>query len=123
MTSILKTMELFRNVLLLTHLAGMAGILISLLRSRTKISMGLTHSALTARVAGLALVAIRYPLHNQDPMKWPLIDNTKILMKLTFVLIILALAFANKKKETISSNVWTWIAALTIGNIIIAVVW
>jgi hypothetical protein len=35
----------------------------------------------------------------------------------------LALAFANKKKETISFNVWAWIAALTIGNIIIAVVW
>jgi hypothetical protein len=35
----------------------------------------------------------------------------------------LALAVANKKKEPISSNVWAWIAALTIGNIIIAVVW
>jgi hypothetical protein len=38
-------------------------------------------------------------------------------------LIILALAFTNKKKESISSNVWAFIAALTIGNIIIAVVW
>jgi len=56
-------------------------------------------------------------------MKWPLPDNAKIGMKLTFVLIILALAYANKKKESISANVWAWIAALTIGNIIIAVVW
>jgi len=56
-------------------------------------------------------------------MKWPLIDNAKIGMKLTFVLIILVLAFINRKKETISSNVWNWVAALTIGNIIIAVVW
>ena len=71
-------MELTRNVLLLIHLAGMAGILLSLLRSRTKIATGLLHSALTALVAGLALVAIRYPLHSQDPMKWPLIDNAKI---------------------------------------------
>jgi predicted neutral ceramidase superfamily lipid hydrolase len=116
-------MEMTRNVLLLTHLAGMAGILISLLRSRTKITMGLTHSALTALVAGLALVAIRYPLHNEDPIKWPLIDNAKIGMKLTFVFIILILAFTNKKKESVSSTVWSWIAALTIGNIIIAVVW
>ena len=116
-------MELTRNVLLLIHLAGMAGILLSLLRSRTKIATGLLHSALTALVAGLALVAIRYPLHSHDPMKWPLIDNAKIGMKLTFVLIILVLAFINRKKETISSNVWNWVAALTIGNIIIAVVW
>ena len=121
--SILKTMELARNVLLLLHLAGMAGILISLLRSRTKIATGLTHSALTALVAGLGLVAIRYPLHSQDAARWPLPDNAKIAIKFTFVLIILALAFANKKKERISSNVWAVIAGLTIGNIIIAVTW
>ena len=116
-------MELVRNILLLLHLAGMAGILISLLRSRTKIATGLVHSALTALVAGIALVGIRYPLHNSDPMKWPLPDNAKIGMKLLFVLIILALAFTNRKKETISSTVWATIGALTIGNIIVAVVW
>ena len=116
-------MELVRNILLLLHLAGMAGILISLLRSRTKIATGLVHSALTALVAGIALVGIRYPLHNSDRMKWPLPDNAKISIKLLFVLIILALALANRKKETISSNVWSFIGALTIGNIIIAVVW
>ena len=114
-------MELVRNILLLLHLAGMAGILISLVKTRT--TTGLVHSALTATVAGIGLVGIRYPLHNSDPMKWPLPDNAKIGMKLTFVLIILFLAFLNRKKETLSSNVWSWIAALTIGNIIIAVVW
>ena len=116
-------MEMVRNILLLLHLAGMAGILISLLKTRTKIATGLVHSALTALVAGIALVGIRYPLHNSDPMKWPLPDNAKIGMKLTFVLIILALAFTNRKKETIPSNVWSLIGALTIGNIIIALVW
>ena len=116
-------MEIARNILLLLHLAGMAGILVSLLQSRSKLSAGVTHSALLALTAGIALVGIRYPLHNSDPMKWPLPDNAKIGIKLVFVLIILALAFANKKKESISSNVWAWIAALTIGNIIIAVVW
>jgi hypothetical protein len=116
-------MELTRNILLSLHLAGMAGILISLLKSRTKIATGLVHSALTALVAGIALVGIRYPLHDSDPMKWPLPDNAKITVKLLFVLIILALALTNRKKETISSTVWSLIAALTIGNIIIAVVW
>ena len=112
-----------RNILLLLHLAGMAGILISLLRSRTAIATGLVHSALTALVAGIALVGIRYPLHDSDPMKWPLPDNAKISIKLLFVLIILALALTNRKKETISSIIWSFIGALTIGNIIIAVVW
>ena len=116
-------MELVRNILLLLHLAGMAGILVSLLKTRTKIATGLIPSSLTALVAGIALVGIRYPLHNSDPIKWLLPDNAKISIKLLFVLIILALAFTNRKKETISSNVWSFIGALTIGNIIIAVVW
>ena len=116
-------MELLRNILLLLHLAGMAGVLISLIKTRTKIATGLVHSALTATITGIALVGIRYPLHDSDPMKWPLPDNAKISIKLLFVLIILALAFTNRKKETISSTVWSMIGALTIGNIIIATVW
>jgi NAD/NADP transhydrogenase beta subunit len=115
-------MELVRNILLLLHLAGMAGILISLIKTRTKIATGLVHSALTATVTGIALVGLRYPLHDSDPMKWPLPDNVKITIKLLFVLIILALAFTNRKKETISSTIWSLIAALTIGNMIIALV-
>ena len=116
-------MELARNILLGIHLIAMLGILFSLLTSRKKLSPGLTHSALLALVAGIALVGIRYPLHDSDPMKWPLPDNAKISIKLLFVFFILALAFTNRKKETISSNVWSFIGALTIGNIIIAVVW
>jgi hypothetical protein len=116
-------MELARNILLLLHLVGMAGILISLLRSRSTISAGVIHSASLALVAGLGLVAIRYPLHSQDPTRWPLIDNAKIGIKFIFVLIILALGFMNKKKEQVSSTVWSVIAALTIANIIVAVVW
>jgi hypothetical protein len=115
-------MELLRNILLLLHLAGMAGILISLIKTRIKIATGLVHSALTATVTGIALVGLRYPLHNSDPMKWPLPDNAKITIKLLFVLIILALAFTNRKKETISSTIWSLIAALTISNMIIALV-
>ena len=101
----------------------MAGILISLIKTRTKIATGLVHSALTATVTGIALVGLRYPLHDSNPMKWPLPDNAKITVKLLFVLIILALAFTNRKKETISPNVWPWLTGLTISNIIIAVTW
>jgi hypothetical protein len=116
-------MKIVRNTLLLLHLAGMAGILISLIKTRTRIATGLLHSTLTATITGIALVGLRYPLHDSDPMKWPLPDNLKVTIKLLFVLIILALAFTNRKKETISSNIWSMIGALTIGNIIIAVVW
>jgi len=116
-------MEIARNILLFLHLAGMAGILISLLKSRTTIATGLVHSALTATVAGIALVGIRYPLHTSNPVQWPLPDNAKIGIKLFLALIIVALSFIYRKKETVSSNVWATLSALTIGNIIIAMVW
>jgi uncharacterized membrane protein YadS len=116
-------MELARNVLLILHLAGMAGILISILASRTKLSSGISHSALLALIAGIGLVGIRYSLNSADPTKWELIDNAKITVKLIFVIAILAITYANKKKESLSPMVIPWIAGLTIGNIIIAYVW
>jgi uncharacterized membrane protein YadS len=116
-------MELARNVLLVLHLAGMAGILISLLASRTRLSPGVTHSALLALVAGIALVGLRYGLHSEDPVKWETVDNAKITIKFIFVLAILVIGFVNKKKESLSPMVVPWIAGLTIGNIIIAYVW
>ena len=116
-------MELTRNVLLILHLTGMAGILISLLASRTKLSAGVTHSALLALVAGIALVGVRYGLNSQDPVKWEAIDHVKISIKLTIVLAILVIAYANKKKSTLSPIVLPWLGGLAISNIIIAYVW
>ncbi len=116
-------MELTRNILLILHLAGMAGILISLLASRTKLSAGVTHSALLSFITGLALVGIRYPLVDADPVKWEAIDHVKISIKLVIVLAILVIAYVNKKKTTLSPMVLPWLGALAISNIIIAYVW
>lgn len=113
-------MELARNVLLILHLAGMAGILISILASRTKLSSGISHSALLALIAGIGLVGIRYSLNSADPAKWELIDNAKITIKLIFVIAILAITFVNKKKESLQSWVIPVIAGFTSANIVIA---
>ena len=113
-------MELARNILLGIHLLGMAGILVSLLLSRRKLSSGITHSALLALLSGIALVGLRYPLVDADPMKWEEIDNTKISIKLLIVLVILVLGYVNKKKEVVSKRVFTAIVALTLGNIAFA---
>jgi uncharacterized membrane protein len=116
-------MELARNILLGIHLLGTAGILVSLLLSRKKLSSGITHSALLALLSGIALVGLRYPLVDADPMKWEEIDNTKISIKLLIVLVILVLGYKNKKKEVVSKLVVGAIAALAITNIAIAVWW
>ena len=116
-------MELARNVLLILHLAGMAGILISLLASRSKLSAGITHSALLALLAGIALVGVRYGLNSQDPMKWSTPDNAKITIKLVFVIVILVLSYKFKKREEVPRKIWATTAALTIANILIAYFW
>ena len=116
-------MELTRNILLILHLAGMAGILISLLASRTKLSAGVTHSALLALVAGIALVGVRYGLNSQDPMKWSTPDNAKITIKLVFVILILVLGYKFKKSEALPRKIWVTITSLTLANIFIAYFW
>ena len=116
-------MELARNILLGLHLLGTAGILISLLLSKKKLSPGITHSALLSLITGLTLVGLRYPLVEADPMKWEEVDNTKISIKLLIVLVILVLGYKNRKKELVSKTVVTLVAALAIVNIVIAIFW
>jgi hypothetical protein len=115
--------ELARNILLGLHLLGTAGILISLLLSRKKLSAGITHSALLSLITGLFLVGLRYPLVEADPMKWEEVDNTKISIKLLIVLVILVIGYKFKKKEVVSKIVVGAIAALATINIVIAVFW
>jgi uncharacterized membrane protein len=115
--------ELARNILLGLHLLGTAGILISLLLSKKKLSPGITHSALLSLITGLTLVGLRYPLVEANPMKWEAVDNTKISIKLLIVLVILVLGYKNKKKEAVSKVVFGATVALAITNIAIAVWW
>lgn len=116
-------MELARNILLGLHLIGMAGILVSLLASRKKLSPGITHSALLAFLTGIALVGIRYGLNDQDPEKWANVDNAKITIKTLVVGAILILGFRYKKKESVSPVIWWTIAVLALVNVAIAVWW
>jgi uncharacterized membrane protein len=112
--------ELARNILLGLHLLGTAGILISLLLSKKKLSPGITHSALLSLITGLALVGLRYPLVDADPMKWEEIDNTKISIKLLIVVAILVIGYKNNKKEVVSAKVWGSLATLAVINVVIA---
>ena len=79
--------------------------------------------ASTATVTGIALVGLRYPLVDADPIKWEEVDNTKISIKLLIVLVILVLGYKNKKKEVVSKLVIGAMAALAIINIVLAVYW
>ena len=60
------------------------GILVLLLlqwnKTPRKLNPGVLHSALTALVAGVALVGIRHSLNATNATEWPLFDNTKIAL-------------------------------------------
>lgn len=118
-------MAILNTVLLVVHIAAIVGILILLLRKEARkaphrLNPGVLHSAATALVAGVAMVGIRYPLHDQDPAQYELFNNGKIAVKLVIVLVILGLGYANLKKPAMKTSTWLAMLLLTIANIVIA---
>lgn len=116
-------MSLVRDIALILHFIGMAGLLGGLLAARGRVIAGALHSALLALVAGLVLVGVRYPLHDADPERWSAIDNGKITVKLLVLVVILVLGYLNRRKESVSMAVWGAMVGLTITNIAVAVLW
>ena len=119
-------MSILNTVLLFVHIAAVVGILVLLLgkaarKAPHRLNPGVLHSAATALVAGIAMVGIRYPLHDQDPAQYELFNNGKIAIKLLIVLIILGLGYANLKKPGMKTGTWLTMVLLTITNIVIAV--
>jgi hypothetical protein len=69
---------------------------------------------------GLLMVGIRTPLHNDDPVKWPEVDNTVIGIKFIILIVILVLIQRNSKKPQVKNSIWVGLIALTTTNILIA---
>lgn len=117
-------MSLLNSVLFVIHLACVLAILVLLLNKNLKaphrLNPGVLHAAATALIAGVAMVGVRYPLHDQNPEQYELFNNGKIGIKLFIVLIILVLGYTNMKKPSLPRNVWLAMVLLTLTNIIIA---
>ncbi len=116
-------MEIGRDILLILHFIGLAGILGGLLASQNKLNSGVLHSGYLSLVTGIALVGIRYPLHDSNPTEWALPDNAKITVKFLILLAILILGVQTKKKDNFPKNSWLAMVLLSVSNIAIAVVW
>lgn len=113
------------DIALLLHIISVIGIMVLLLmqikKSPRVINPGVFHSALTALVAGLVMVGIRTPLHNQNPEKWPLLNNAWVGTKFLILLVILVLVYRNFKKPSVKNSVWAALIGLTTVNILIAI--
>ena len=117
-------LSLVSDVALAIHIISIIGLMVLLLmqikKSPRRIHPGTWHSALTALVMGLLMVGIRTPLHNDDPAKWPEVDNTVIGIKFVILIVILVLIRRNFKKPGVKNSIWVALIGLTTANILIA---
>jgi hypothetical protein len=116
-------MEILRNVLLVLHIVGFAGIIGGVLMEMPKVKQGLAkingailHSSWLMLATGLGLVAMMYAM-DREP------DNAKIGVKTIVVLAIVVLALINKKKTSVSAGVLGTIGGLAVLNVVLAVMW
>jgi hypothetical protein len=117
-------MDLLRNILLIVHFIGLAsllgGILVQIkpiIAGKGTVVAAMFHGALTQLVTGVLLVGV---IQMGDLGS---IDNTKISVKLLVLIVITVLVIVNRKKPSVSSLVLWTIGALTLANIVIAVLW
>lgn len=112
-------MSFLLHLFLVLHLVGMAIVLggyFATLRD-PGVYRGTFHGALTALIAGIAMVGIK---EAQDSD----LNHVKIAVKLVIALIVVALAlFAKNRPESVKPAVKHAIGGLTLANVVIAVFW
>ena len=114
--------EIVRDLLLFGHLLGMASLLggaIVQMRGRDRVvNAAMFHGAATQVATGVLLVATAYARDLGDEL-----DNVKVAVKAVVAIVVLALCLANRKRPTVSEQVYFGIIALTLANIAVAVFW
>jgi FtsH-binding integral membrane protein len=111
-------MEFAKTVFLLIHVASVLGMLVLLLMQTSKsekvLPKGFMHAALTALVAGFALVGINSSLDDD-------INHGKVGIKFLVLIAIMLFGYKNQSKSKISNAVWATMFGLTVFNVFIAV--
>ncbi len=114
-------MKALAAIFIAIHILAVVGIALLLLtqggKARKVLPKGLTHSGLTALVAGLALVGIREAQHHQNPALYPVFNYGTIAAKLFVLVIFLVIAFKNAKAQIISRGTWVALLGLIVINI------
>ena len=111
-------MELAKSIFLLIHVASVLGMLVLLLTQTSKsekvLSKGFMHSAMTALVAGFALIGLDSALGKE-------ISHPKIGIKFLILIIIMILGYRNQNKPKLANGIWSLLLGLTVFNVLIAV--
>ena len=111
-------MEIAKIVFLLIHVASVLGMLVLLLMQTSKAEKvfpkGFMHAAMTALVAGFALIGLDSALNVE-------ISHTKVGIKFIVLIGIMLFGYRNQNKAKISNGMWASLLGLTVFNILIAV--
>jgi hypothetical protein len=111
-------MEIAKIIFLLVHVASVLGMLVLLLMQTAKtekvLPKGFMHAALTALVAGFALIGIDSALNDE-------ISHLKVGIKFLVLIVIMLLGYKNQSKAKISNLIWGTMLGLTVFNVFIAV--
>lgn len=111
-------MEIAKSIFLLIHVASVLGMLVLLITQTAKpdktLSKGFMHAAMTALVAGFALVGINSAMDDE-------MSHAKVGIKFLVLIAIMILGYQNQSKPKISNSVWATLLSLTVLNVVIAV--
>src|SRR5690625_943068 len=113
-------MDIVFNIILVFHLLGWALVLggaIFGLREE-KMSKGMLHGILTALIAGILMLG----MIESGVMGWEP-DHIKYGVKLVIALVVTGMVIVGGRKDKVSQGFPGGIAALTVANVVIAVLW
>ncbi|MDJ1372342.1 hypothetical protein [Gulosibacter molinativorax] len=118
-------MEILKDILLILHIIGIAGLFGGWFMQVSKISKGtavipagMVHSGWLMLISGILMFGVNEAIGGVT-----MDIRIKILVKLIIAIVVMVLVFMNRKKESVNSGVMWAIGGLTLANIVIAVLW
>ena len=115
-------MDLVYNLIVILHFIGLAsllgGFLVQMSSAEKGVNPAMLHGALTQLVTGLLMVGLIESGAVDEEA-----NMTKISVKLGIVVVITVLAFIGRRKQPPQVALWGIIGALTLANVVIAVLW
>ncbi|HEU4492182.1 MAG TPA: hypothetical protein VFR74_15070 [Jiangellales bacterium] len=117
-------MEIVYNLLVVLHFLGLASLIGGWLvqmraRGERVVNPAMVHGALTQVVTGLLLVGLAEAVASLGSD----VDNAKIGVKLVVALVVLSLAWVNRRKARIPDGLYFGIGGLAVLNVVVAVFW
>ena len=120
-------MDFVYGLILILHFIGLAsvvgGFLVQMRSPQKGVNPAMLHGALTQLVTGLLLVGLPEMGVALPYDGWESWDHAKIAVKLVITIVITVLAFVGRRKPLPQTGLWGAIGALSIANIVIAVLW